>query len=86
MVLNASLSTEYMLMQRHEKATQEVLRNLGVTPKVMDEFDIAALLEASGIGISKWREVVKCLKTYMQLDTICVSERMYTLHFVRRQS
>ena len=36
------------------------------------------MLEESGIGISKWREVVKCLKTYMELDTICVSERMYS--------
>jgi hypothetical protein len=47
---------EYM-MQCHEKAAREILRGLGVTPKVMNEHDVAAFLEETEIGISKWRDI-----------------------------
>jgi hypothetical protein len=65
---------EYM-MKYHEQQTREVLHGLGITPKVMDKYDTAAILNETGIGISVWREIVRCLKMYMRL---CVPERKYS--------
>lgn len=40
----------------------------------MNEFDIAALLQVSGIKIWQWRKIQQCLKLFMDVPQICVTE------------
>ncbi len=46
-----------------------------LAPKVIDEFDVAALMEYSIIKMFEWRKVVQCLKIFMGIGTISVPEK-----------
>lgn len=54
---------EYLVLRRHVDTTHNALQELGVMPSIMNEYQIAATLAQTKIGIRQWREVVKCLKT-----------------------
>ena len=62
------------LLTRHGKETKEQLYDLGLIPKLLDEYEIAATMKQGNMGIGQWRELVKCFKTYMEIDKLCVSE------------
>jgi len=53
----------------------EKFRERRMVPKVMDEFDCAALLEESGIKIWQWRKFQQCLKLFMDIPQVGVSEK-----------
>ena len=46
-----------------------------MVPKVMDEFDCAALLDESGIKIWQWRKIQQCLKLFMDVPQFGVAEK-----------
>jgi hypothetical protein len=60
------------LLCHHTVMTEQImhLHELGVMPNIMDEFEISATLHEAHIGISQWREIVKCIKTYLGLEKI----------------
>ena len=73
---------EYILdhMLRHyEDETRATLQSLGISPKVMNAHEIAATLTEAKINITQWREIVKCLKSYMGLKKVCVPESKYRM-------
>jgi hypothetical protein len=46
-----------------------------MVPKVMDEFNCAALLDKSGIKIWQWRKIQQCLKRFMGILQVGVAEK-----------
>ena len=64
---------EYM-MRRHKDDAQQVFDELGVSPSIMTEHEVAATLHKGGIGIGAWRRVKQCLQTFMGLKTVSVPE------------
>ena len=52
----------------------EELTRITPMPKVIDEFDVAALMIYSNIDISHWRKVVQCLKMFMGVEQVAVNE------------
>ena len=54
---------------------KEKLREKRLIPNMMDEFDIAALLDAGGIKIWQCHSIQQCLKLLMGLDKVGVAER-----------
>ena len=46
-----------------------------MVPKVMDEFNCAALLDKSGIKIWQWRKIQQCLKLVMGILQVGVAEK-----------
>jgi len=67
---------EYLLGRR-VGTTHDEVQELGVMPSIMNEYQIAATLAQAKIGIAQWREIVKCLKSYMGLEKICVAEKEF---------
>jgi hypothetical protein len=61
------------LLRRHEDKTRNALVEAGVIPSILDPFEVAALMDKANLGVSQWREVVKCLKTFQGLKTISVT-------------
>jgi hypothetical protein len=74
-ISGAKCIIDYMLCC-HNAMTEQKLHELGVVPNIMNEFEIAATLHDARIGISQWRDIVKCLKTYLGLEKI-VSLKMH---------
>ena len=64
------------LIERHEESTRATLVEKGVIPKVLTAYKVAATMESVGIGTLQWRTLVKCLKTFLGLSAICVSEEV----------
>ena len=52
----ATCVIDYLLCH-HSAITEQILHELGVTPNVMNEFEISA--HETRIGFSQWREIVK---------------------------
>ena len=67
------------LIERHEESTRATLVEKGVIPKVLTAYKVAATMESVGIGTLQWRTLVKCLKTFLGLSAICVSEEVWML-------
>jgi hypothetical protein len=63
------------LLKSHRTKLMEKLRERKMVPKVMDEFDCAALLDESGIKIWQWRKIQRCLKLFMDIPQVGVAER-----------
>ncbi len=63
------------LLKSHRTKLMEKLRERKMVPKVMDEFDCAALFDESGIKIWQWRKIQRCLKLFMDIPQIGVAER-----------
>jgi len=64
---------DYLLKNERTKL-MEKLRERKMVPKVMDEYDCAALLDESGIKIWQWRKIQQCLKVFMDIKQVGVSE------------
>ncbi|KAL7528525.1 hypothetical protein ACHAXR_003576, partial [Thalassiosira sp. AJA248-18] len=62
------------LIKNHKPKLMKKLRQHRMVPKVMDEFDVAALLDEGGLKIWQWRAVQQCLKLFMDIDKVAVSE------------
>ena len=67
-LLDCLLSGEY------KDVTMEQLRQRQIAPEVMDEFQSAATIDAGGLKIWQWRVVQKCLRLYMNVEQVAVSE------------
>ena len=67
------LLLEY-LITKHKDKTLDTLREKQMIPNVMDEFDVAALVDQSNIKIWQWRSIQQCLKLFMGIQQIGVSE------------
>ncbi len=50
-----------------------------MVPKVMDEFDCAALLDESNTKIWQWKKIVQCLKLFMDIYKVCVPDNRLQL-------
>ena len=62
------------LLKHHKAKTLESLRDRKMIPQVMNEFDIAALIDQSGLKIWQWRSIQQCLKLFMDIKQVGVSE------------
>ena len=67
------------LLRRPESKTRDALLEAGVIPSILDPFEVAATMEKVNLGVGQWRELVKCLKTFLGLKQISVSEKLVTL-------
>jgi hypothetical protein len=65
----------YYLLKSHRTKLMEKFHERKMVPKVMDEFDCAALLDESGIKIWKWRKIQQCLKLFMDIPQVGVAEQ-----------
>ena len=66
---------DYLLSGKNKTKTIKKLCERQLVPKVMDEYDCAALIDASGIKIWQWRQIQRCLKLFMGVPQVCVSEK-----------
>lgn len=51
----------------HPKETEEALTDLGLAPKPMNEYEMAATMKECGIGIATFRQVKTCCTTFMRM-------------------
>jgi hypothetical protein len=72
----ADLLLDYLL-NKHQTRVMEKLRERKLIPKVMDEFDMGALLDRSGIKVWQWRIINQCLRLFMGIQKVCVPERCF---------
>jgi hypothetical protein len=63
------------LLQSNKAKLIEKLRERKMVPRVMDEYDCAALLDESCIKIWQWRKIQQCLKLFMDIPKVCVAEK-----------
>lgn len=64
---------EYVAKYDKQKMIKK-LRERRLIPRIMDEYDCAALLDESGIKMWQWSKIVQCLKVFMDVPQLCVSE------------
>ena len=63
------------LSTKYGDTVRDHFRNLGLIPKQMDEFEVAATIDKCNLGIAQWRNLVQCLKTFLELENFCISEK-----------
>jgi hypothetical protein len=68
------LLLDYLLKSNKSKL-MEKLRERKMVPRVMDEYDCAALLDESCIKIWQWRKIQQCLKLFMDIPKVGVAEK-----------
>jgi hypothetical protein len=68
------LLLDYLLKSNKSKL-MEKLRERKMVPRVMDEYDCAALLDESCIKIWQWRKIQQCLKLFMDIPKVSVAEK-----------
>ena len=73
------LSMFNYFFRRHRLDIEQALDDNGLLPKVMSEFEVLATMLHGRIGISQWRNIVQCLKTYLGLERVCVPEREFRI-------
>ena len=49
---------------------KEKLIDLGVSPKQMNEYEMAATMSEAKIGIGSWRKIVQCFTTFTRMDRV----------------
>jgi len=62
---------KYMLQYmktRHSNMTRDQMRELGLTPKQMSEYEMSATMKAADVGITSWRQIVKCFVTFCEIE------------------
>ena len=72
----ADLLLNYLL-KKHKTKVLEKLRERKLIPKVIDEFDMGALLDRSRIKVWQWRKIHQCLRLFMGISKVCVPERRF---------
>jgi hypothetical protein len=65
---------DYLLKRNREKMLLK-LRERQLIPKILDEYNLAALISESGIKIWQWRKINQCLRLFMDAKKIAVSEK-----------
>ncbi len=63
------------LLQSNKAKLIEKLRERKMVPRVMDEYDCAALLGESCLKIWQWRKIQQCLKLFMDIPKVGVAEK-----------
>lgn len=65
------------IKRNHGDETRAALREIGLTPKPMNEYEIAATIHHTKIGITQWRSFVQCVREFTGLErkSFCVTER-----------
>jgi len=48
--------------------TRDQMRELGLTPKQMSEYEMAATMKAANVGITSWQQIVKCFVTFCEIE------------------
>ena len=67
------------LLQRHEELTRAALTGVGVIPKILTAYEVAAIMVQANLGTTHWRNLAQCLKTFLGLNVISVSEKTWML-------
>ena len=62
------------LVKNETEATTEALREAKMIPKEMNEYEIYATMEHSGILPYNWKLIVQCLKCFHDIDGLWASE------------
>ena len=65
---------KYFQSKCNKELLEELSRIQIGPPKVMDQYDVAALMIHSNIELSHWRKVVQCLKMFMGVKQVCTNE------------
>jgi hypothetical protein len=68
------LLLDYLLKSNKSKL-MEKLRERKIVPRVMDEYDCAALLDESCLKIWQWRKIQQCLKLFMDIPKVGDAEK-----------
>lgn len=61
------------LTENHREELIAELTKLKLIPKLLDEYDIAALIDHANIDITRWKKVAQALKTFQGLKRVSVS-------------
>ena len=64
---------DYLTDKRRQRL-MEKLREMKLTPRVMNEYEVGTLLEQSGIKVRQWRIIRQCLKLFMDISEVSVPE------------
>ena len=59
------------LRKNYNKELMDDLSHSKVTPKVLDEYEVAALMIHSDIEVTHFRRVVQALKFFTGIDKVC---------------
>jgi hypothetical protein len=62
------------LVKSNRTGLMEKLCEKMMVPTVMDKYDCAALLDESGIKIWQWRKIQQCLKVFMDIKQVGMTE------------
>jgi len=63
------------LHKHHDKKLKAKLRENQLTHRIMDEYNVAALLDEANIKIWQWRKINQCLRLFMDVKQVAVSEK-----------
>ncbi|KAL7429925.1 hypothetical protein ACHAXM_001921 [Skeletonema potamos] len=66
------------LTQNCSTELQAELRKLKLIPKLLDEYDIAALIDHANLDITEWKKVVQALKAFQDVKCIGASVDKWT--------
>eukprot|EP00986_Skeletonema_menzelii_P012891 scaffold7282_cov81-Skeletonema_menzelii.AAC.1 len=61
------------LVKSHNAATREVLRDRKITPRLMDEYDVAATMDEAELKSWQWDKIKQCLKLFLDIDNVSVA-------------
>ena len=65
---------EYLLRHQDDKI-RDALSKAGVIPSILDSCEVVALMNRANLGVTQWRQVVQCLKTFQGLKKISVLDK-----------
>ncbi len=65
----------YYLLTSNKTKLMEKLCERKMVPKIMDEYDCAALPDESCLKIWQWRKIQQCLKLFMDIPKVGVAEK-----------
>jgi hypothetical protein len=63
------------LLQSNKAKLIEKLHERKMVPRVIDEYNCAALLDKSCLKIWQWRKIQQCLKLFMDIPKVGVAEK-----------
>lgn len=66
------------LTENYKESLHAELRKLKLIPKLLDEFEIAALIDHANLDITEWRGVVQALKAFQNVKHIGASVDKWT--------
>ena len=66
---------DYLTDKSRRQRLMEKLREMKLTPRKMNEYEVATLLDESGIKVRQWRIIRQCLKLFMDVSEVSVPDR-----------